>query len=56
MREEGRPWVVGTGALISVIIGLVIGFVIDQAPLVIAVALAIGTGLDMWLHRRQREL
>jgi uncharacterized membrane protein len=49
----GQPWYAGTGTLVGVVVGVLVGFVFDQPPIGVALGLAIGAGLDTWFQRRQ---
>lgn len=44
-----RVWSVGTGTLAGVILGGLVGFLLDQPPVFIAVGLAIGGLFDSWM-------
>ncbi|HLA45068.1 MAG TPA: hypothetical protein VJZ27_16605 [Aggregatilineales bacterium] len=55
-QVRSKPWYVGTWTLAGVSAGIVLGFAIGEAPVVIAVALAIGTGLDSWFHKHEEAI
>jgi hypothetical protein len=46
----------GTLTLGGVILGLLIGLVVQQIPLAVAVGLTIGVGLDSWNRKRHLEI
>lgn len=48
-------WYVGTFTLIGVILGVLIGFVLDQPPVAAVIGVGIGAALDHWLRQRSES-
>lgn len=56
MQEQNERWQVGTGTLIGVVIGLILGFLIfNQPPLLLAICTAIGASVDSWLYHQENK-
>lgn len=48
-----EPWYAGTLTLGAVIVGALVGAVVAEIPVMVAAALGVGAGLEIWLNRQE---